>query len=90
MDFLGSDGPQPLSDQEVERMLDIMETKVNRVSREIPFQQGDAVKIIDGPFIDFNGSVDEVYPDREKVKVVVTIFGRETPVELSFFQVKLL
>lgn len=90
MDFLGSDIPQPLSDGEVERMLEIMETKVNRISREIPFQQGDAVVIIDGPFVDFNGSVEEVYPDREKLKVVVTIFGRSTPVELSFLQVKLL
>ncbi|MCK4232870.1 transcription termination/antitermination factor NusG [candidate division WOR-3 bacterium] len=90
MDFLGSDTPQALSNEEVERMLIIMETKVNRVSREIPFQQGDAVKVIDGPFVDFNGSVEEVYPDREKVKVIVTIFGRSTPVELSFLQIKLL
>ncbi len=90
MDFLGSDTPQPLAEAEVERMLDIMKTKVNRVSREIPFQQGDAVKIIDGPFVDFNASVEDVYPDREKVKVVVTIFGRSTPVELSFYQIKLL
>ena len=90
MDFLGSDSPQPLSEEEVARMLDIMKTKVNRVSREVPFRQGDAVKIIDGPFVDFNGAVEEVYPDREKVKIVVTIFGRSTPVELNFFQIKLL
>ncbi|OQX56004.1 MAG: transcription termination/antitermination factor NusG [Candidatus Cloacimonas sp. 4484_209] len=90
MDFLGSDNPQPLSEIEVERLLEIMKTKVNRVAREIPFQQGDSVTIIDGPFIDFNGVVEEVYPDREKVKVVVTIFGRQTPVELNFLQVKLL
>lgn len=90
MDFLGSNNPQPLSEAEVERMLEIMKTKVNRVSREIPFQQGDSVRIIDGPFIDFNGVVEEVYPEREKVKVVVTIFGRQTPVELNFLQVKLL
>ncbi|TET23639.1 MAG: transcription termination/antitermination factor NusG [Candidatus Cloacimonadota bacterium] len=90
MDFLGSDNPQTLSDEEVQRMLNIMETKVNRISREIPFQQGDAVRIIDGPFIDFNASVEDVYPDREKAKVIVTIFGRSTPVELSFYQIKLL
>jgi transcriptional antiterminator NusG len=90
MDFLGSSQPQPLSDEEVERMLYLMETKVNRVSREIPFQKGDTVKIIDGPFMDFNGTIEEVYSEREKIKVVVTIFGRATPVELSFYQVKLL
>ncbi len=90
MDFLGSDDPQALSDEEVQRLLNVMKTKVNRVSREIPFQQGDAVRIIDGPFIDFNASIEDVYPDREKVKVVVTIFGRSTPVELSFYQIKLL
>ena len=90
MDFLGSESPQPLSEKEVERMIQIMKTKVNRVSREIPFHKGDTVTIIDGPFIDFNGSVEEVYPEREKIKVVVTIFGRSTPVELNFLQVKLL
>lgn len=90
MDFLGSDNPQSLSEEEVARMLDIMKTKVNRVSREIPFRQGDAIRIIDGPFVEFNGVVEEVYPDREKVKVVVTIFGRATPVELNFLQIKLL
>jgi len=90
MDFLGSDNPQSLSEEEVARMLDIMKTKVNRVSREIPFRKGDAIRIIDGPFVEFNGVVEEVYPDREKVKVVVTIFGRATPVELNFLQIKLL
>jgi len=90
MDFLGSDNPQSLSEEEVARMLDIMKTKVNRVSREIPFRQGDAIRIIDGPFVEFNGVVEEVYPDREKVKIVVTIFGRATPVELNFLQIKLL
>lgn len=90
MDFLGSDNPQSLSEEEVARMLDIMKTKVNRVSREIPFRKGDAIRIIDGPFVEFNGVVEDVYPDREKVKVVVTIFGRATPVELNFLQIKLL
>jgi len=90
MDFLGSENPQALSKEEAGKMVEIMETKVNRISREIPFQKGDSVRIIDGPFLEFNGVVEDVYPDREKVKIVVTIFGRQTPVELNFLQLKLL
>ena len=90
MDFLGSTEPQALSDEEVKRMVQSMEKKISRVLREIPFRKGDTVTVIDGPFIDFNATVEEVYPDREKLKVVVTIFGRATPVELSFFQIKTL
>ncbi len=90
MDFLGRDDPQALSEEEAQKMVEIMETKINRISREIPFQKGDSVRIIDGPFLEFNGMVEDVYPDREKVKVVVTIFGRQTPVELNFLQLKLL
>ena len=55
---------------------------------EIPYNVGDAVEVIDGPFSDFNGVVNEINPDKGKLKVMVSIFGRETPVELDFLQVK--
>ncbi|PIP13925.1 MAG: hypothetical protein COX48_02905 [bacterium (Candidatus Stahlbacteria) CG23_combo_of_CG06-09_8_20_14_all_34_7] len=57
---------------------------------EIPFRAQDNIKIIAGPFRDFNGVVEEIYPEREKMKVTVTIFGRSTPVELSFTQAELI
>jgi transcriptional antiterminator NusG len=55
---------------------------------EIPYRVGDHVKVIDGPFSTFNGIVDDVNPERGTLKVMVTIFGRETPVELDFLQVE--
>ena len=54
-----------------------------------PFVKGDYVKIIAGPFIDFNGVVEELNDDKQKVKIIISIFGRETPVELDYFQVQL-
>jgi len=55
---------------------------------EIPFKEGDAVKVVDGPFNNFSGLVDEVYPDKMKVRVMVSIFGRKTPLELDYLQVE--
>ena len=55
---------------------------------DIPFQAGDPVKVIDGPFADFSGAVSEVNMERKKVKVMVSIFGRPTPVELDFLQIE--
>jgi len=55
---------------------------------EIPFTEGDAVKVVDGPFNNFTGFVEEVYPDKMKVKVMVSIFGRKTPLELDYLQVE--
>ena len=52
------------------------------------FEQGDAVKVVDGPFAEFNGTVEEVRPDKGKVKVLISIFGRATPVELDFMQIE--
>ena len=56
---------------------------------ECPFNVGDAIKVKDGPFDDFSGFVEEINKDKQKVKVMVSIFGRPTPVELDFFQVEL-
>ncbi len=63
-----------------------MESAKPRV--RVGFEIGQTVRIKDGPFVDFMGAVDEVFPDRSKVKVLVSFFGRETPVELDFLQVE--
>lgn len=80
--------PQPLSEKEVQRIQGQMEHGRSKKSAEVPFRAGDAVKVIDGPFNDFSGVVNEVNVEREKLKVMVSIFGRSTPVELDFLQVK--
>ncbi len=85
--FLGSRlKPQPLSEEEVRRIEAMMEAERPTAMPEVPFIKGESVRIIEGPFTDFTGTVEEIYPEREKLKVMVTIFGRSTPVELSFLQ----
>ena len=80
--------PQPLREEEVRRILGQAEKQaVAPVISEIPFVVGDAVKIKEGPFKDFDGTVDEVYPDKGKIKVMVSVFGRSTPVEVDFVHV---
>jgi transcriptional antiterminator NusG len=89
MSFLGSRlKPQSLREEEVKRILTAVETEKGTVSSEIPFKRGESVKVAEGPFTDFTGVVEELYPSRGKLKVMVTIFGRATPVELDFTQVK--
>lgn len=81
--------PQPLKEFEVERILGRIEgDKTAKGTVEIPFEVGEHVKVIDGPFSDFAGVVDEVSPERRKLKVMVSIFGRATPVELDVLQVE--
>ena len=80
--------PIPLRDEEIKRIFGEIERKDGRETVEISFCKGDSVKIINGPFIDFNGVIDEINQDKQKVKVIVSIFGRPTPVELDFFQVE--
>ena len=82
------DKPQPLRPEEVERIMAQMDRMRTRATSEIPFKIGEAVKVIDGPFTDFIGVVNDVNPERGKLKVMVSIFGRSTPVELNFLQVK--
>ena len=78
--------PVPLEEREVEAILEQMKSSKPRV--QVGFDKGQTVRITDGPFVDFMGAVDEVYPDRAKIKVLVSFFGRETPVELDFLQVE--
>jgi len=80
--------PLPLRPAEVDRILGRIERPAEHTPTEIPYQVGDHVKVMDGPFSDFNGVVDEVNHERGTLKVMVTIFGRETPVELDFLQVE--
>ena len=82
----GGDKPAPLSSEEVETLLKQLDAGTAAPREKAQFQKGDSVRIIDGPFLGFNGVVDDVNPDQEKVKVLVSIFGRATPVELSFLQ----
>ncbi|MFN2544892.1 MAG: transcription termination/antitermination protein NusG [Actinomycetota bacterium] len=78
--------PTPLSKREVEKILSVKKEEVKPTFR-LEFEEGDVVRIISGPFADFNGTVDEINVDQSKLKVLVNIFDRETPVELGFDQV---
>jgi len=87
--FVGASGkPVPLKQDEAERILKQIERGHTRDYEEVPFKAGDQVKVIDGPFTDFSGFVSEVDQERKKLKVMVSIFGRPTPVELDFLQVQ--
>jgi transcriptional antiterminator NusG len=87
--FVGPGGkPTAISDAEVDRILGRLKKSEDKTVQEIPYSVGDAVEVIDGPFSDFTGVVNEINPDKGKLKVMVSIFGRETPVELDFLQVK--
>lgn len=81
--------PSPLQPDEVRRLVGKMEDKEGVELVEIPFRLGDPVKVIEGPFNNFSGFVQEVNSEKLKVKVMVSIFGRKTPVELDFVQVEL-
>ncbi|MBS3757351.1 MAG: transcription termination/antitermination protein NusG [Desulfobacterales bacterium] len=86
--FLGGrERPVAISDQEAEQILNRMEAGKVNPQPKYYFEAGDEVRVIDGPFTNFNGTVEEVNPEKGKVKVLVSIFGRSTPVELDFVQV---
>jgi transcriptional antiterminator NusG len=85
--FVGSGNkPTPLEEGEVSQILKQMEAEAPRV--RVGFQKGQSVRVTSGPFIDFVGVVDEISVDKGKVKVLLSLFGRETPVELDFLQVE--
>ena len=87
--FVGSGKrPTPLNKDEVNQIVEHMETTSEKPKPKHSFEKGEAVRIIDGPFFNFNGIVEEVNQERNTLKVLVTIFGRSTPVELEFLQVE--
>ena len=86
--FVGGEvKPTAISDEEAERIIHQMEEGVSRPKPKYRFEEGDEVRVIDGPFSNFQGVVEEVKPDKEKLRVLITIFGRPTPVELDLIQV---
>ena len=80
--------PAPISEKEVQAIMDQMREGVEKPKPKILFEVGETVRVIDGPFTDFNGNVEEVNYDKSKLRVSVMIFGRATPVELGFGQVE--
>ncbi len=85
--FVGSNNkPVPLQEEEVNRVLRQMEAEAHKV--KVGFRKGQSVRVTDGPFIDFMGVVDDISMEKGKVKVLLSLFGRETPVELDFLQVE--
>tara|TARA_B100000315_G_scaffold14709_1_gene13407 strand:+ start:2782 stop:3315 length:534 start_codon:yes stop_codon:yes gene_type:complete len=85
--FVGSGNkPVPLREEEINRILKQMAAEEPRV--KVGFKQGQSVRVTDGPFTNFVGIVDEINPDKAKIRVLLSLFGRETPVELDFLQVE--
>ena len=90
LSFVGpKNAPAPLQPSEVRRLIGKIEERKDVEVIEVPFKLGDAVKVTDGPFNNFSGFVQEVNEEKMKLKVMVSIFGRKTPVELDFSQVEL-
>ncbi len=88
--FIGgtSDRPAPISEKEANAILSRVEDSINKPRHKVLFETGEIIRIIDGPFKDFNGEVEEALYEKSKLKVAVLIFGRATPVELNFDQVE--
>lgn len=80
--------PVPLPQDEVDNILKRTKETAAKPSPKVVFEKGEQVRVNEGPFLNFNGTVEEVYPEKGKVKVSVSIFGRSTPVELEFWQVE--
>lgn len=84
--FVGGINPVPIPEHDVKAMIDLAKSESPRIASK--YVEGDTVEVIDGPFLGFTGVVEEVNPEKEKVRVIVSIFGRQTPVELDYLQVK--
>jgi transcriptional antiterminator NusG len=90
MGFIGgtSDRPAPITEREADAILNRVQEGVDKPRPKILFEPGEMVRVVDGPFNDFNGVVEEVNYDKSRLRVAVLIFGRSTPVELEFHQVE--
>ena len=86
--FIGGDRPVPLKPDEVESILAQIQERQEKVAPKVAFEKGETVKVNDGPFQNFTGMIEEVDPNRGKLKISVSIFGRSTPVELEYWQVE--
>jgi transcriptional antiterminator NusG len=80
--------PLPIPQEEVDRILEKAEESKAKPAPKVTFEKGESIRVIEGPFVNFNGVVEEVQPDKGKLRVSVSIFGRTTPVELEFWQVE--
>ncbi|HBK79087.1 MAG TPA: transcription termination/antitermination protein NusG [Nitrospinae bacterium] len=86
--FLGGTNPSALSDEEVQNVVKQMKGEAKKPARKVDFEKGENIRVVDGPFVNFTGVINEVHPDRGKVKVMLGILGRPTPVELEMLQVE--
>ncbi len=88
--FIGgtSDKPAPITDREADEILNRIKEGVDKPKPKVLFEVGEVVRVVDGPFADFNGVVEEVNYDKNRLRVAVLIFGRSTPVDLEFGQVE--
>jgi transcriptional antiterminator NusG len=80
--------PVPVSENEIQRMTNRISEGVSRPKSKVNFTEGEKVRVVDGPFNNFNGVIEDINPDKGKLRVLVSIFGRSTPVELEFVQVE--
>jgi transcriptional antiterminator NusG len=86
--FIGHQTPAAVPEEQIKRVTQQMAEGAIKPKPRMAFQEGDAVRVVDGPFANFTGTIDEVRADKQKVRVKVSIFGRPTPVELDFVQVE--
>jgi transcriptional antiterminator NusG len=86
--FVGDNlNPQPLPEQDALKIIGRIAEGASTPKPKVVFEEGDVVRVVEGPFANFQGVVDDVYPDKGRVRVMVSIFGRSTPVELEYMQV---
>ena len=86
--FVGGDHPTPLKKSEIDRILSQVEESEGKEKPKVQYEVGEMVKVMDGPFMNLDGKIEEIDPERGKLKVSVSIFGRFTPVELEYWQVQ--
>ena len=88
-DFIGSNGkPTPMNPKDQDKMIEAAERKEESPTLKTEYKKGDKIKVIDGAFVNFEGEVDEILPDKGMVRILTTIFGRPTPLELEHWQIE--